>query len=96
MWIHSETRTSHDKNIQSENILFGEASHIAVGERLGLGAETEEVEESMEYVYQRPKVNLSKFEISNWHDVLFREDFIVPSSLLDYGMIFLVVKRTVK
>ena len=96
MWIHSETRTSLDKNIQSENILFGEASHKAVGERFGLGAETEWVEESMEYVYQRLKVNLSKFEISNWHIFLFREDFIVPSSFFDYGMIFLVLKRTVK
>ena len=52
----------------------------------------------MGYVYERPKVNLSKFEISNWHDFLFRlsEDFIVPSSFFDYGMIFLVLKRTVK
>ena len=50
----------------------------------------------MEYVYERLKVNLSKFKISNWHVLLFREDVIVPSSFFDYGMIFLVVKRTVK
>ena len=40
----------------------------------------------MEYVCKRPKLNLSQFEISNWHDVLFRlhEDFIAPSLWNNY------------
>ena len=40
----------------------------------------------MEYVCKRPKLNLSQFEISNWHDVLFRlhKDFIAPSLWNNY------------
>ena len=47
---------------------------------------TEGVEDTMEYVHKRPKKNLSQFEISNWHDVLFHlhEDFIAPSLWNNY------------
>ena len=40
----------------------------------------------MECVYMGPKVNLCKFEISNWHEFLFRlhEDFIAPSLWNNY------------
>ena len=40
----------------------------------------------MECIYMGPKVNLCQFEISNWHEFLFRlhEDFIAPSLWNNY------------
>ena len=52
----------------------------------GWAGETEGVENTMEYFYKRPKVNLSQFEISNWHDFLLslHEVFITPSLWNNY------------